>query len=136
MYIVSSISLNMIPSDGTLTVSSLDEEGVKDIICTPERWGCIQGAIGHADTASIVEAKLNSLLKEAKETKYKKRSSLEGIYFENFYDRKNIKMTDGRNIIVAQYVGERLKEGVTSLPNGSKIEFKLVRFDARSDKDS
>ncbi len=43
-------------------------------------------------------------------------------------DRTTIKIDEKDLLIVAQYSGERLPEGATSLPAGAKIEFWLVQI--------
>jgi len=42
--------------------------------------------------------------------------------------RPTVKLTAGDKAVVAQYIGPRLPEGATSLPEGSKVEFFLLKL--------
>jgi hypothetical protein len=42
------------------------------------------------------------------------------------FARRTIAITEHDELLVAQYIGERLPIGCTSLPEGSKIEFFIV----------
>ena len=62
----------------------------------------VVSVIGHEDTARIVSKMLGYELK---------------------YNRQGIKLTDDDRLIVAQYIGPRLEEGATELPEGAEIRF-------------
>jgi len=66
----------------------------------------LESAIGHADTAKVV-------------------GDLLGI--DLLANRVNISLNPGDNMVVAQYIGPRLQEGATQLPDGARIEFRLVK---------
>jgi len=61
--------------------------------------------IGHASTAAVVGDQL-------------------GLPVET--NRVNVKLSPGDELIVAQYKGPRLEEGVTELPQGAEITYILV----------
>ena len=63
---------------------------------------CGGSGIGHADTANLLTGIL-------------------GVKVPT--NRVTVSLSKGDRIIVAQYSGPRLSEGVTVLPEGSKIEF-------------
>jgi hypothetical protein len=66
-------------------------------------------AIGHADVAEV----LNNLLGLGGELRYK-------------MNRISVALEPGDILVVGQYVGPRLPEGTTTLPEGAKIEWYLV----------
>lgn len=66
--------------------------------------------IGHADTAALLSAELGCGEKP---------------YSAN---RETVLMSPGDVLYVGQYVGPRLPEGTTALPDGSRIEWYIVRF--------
>jgi len=84
-----------------LMVSRRELEDVK-IILENEQW---VSAIGHQQTADIL-------------------TNMLGIQIP--VNRQTIKLQKGDTLIVAQYVGERLQEGATTLPEGSRIDFFMV----------
>ena len=63
-------------------------------------------AIGHADTAKVV-------------------GGLIGVDLSA--NRANVFLKPGEKMVVAQYIGPRLPEGATQLPDGARIEFRLVK---------
>jgi len=73
-------------------------------------------AIGHTDTAAVVGGLLglpeNDIARMVEAAK----------------TRPTVKMTNGDKAVVAQYIGPRLPEGVTKLPEGARIEFFLVEL--------
>ena len=69
----------------------------------------IESCIGHASTAAIVSALL-------------------GV--EVSVNRCDVRLAKGESALVAQYLGPRLPEGATSLPEGAKIEFAIVHVAA------
>lgn len=88
-------------SDGILSdLSDITEKGE-----TAYAPVVLESAIGHAETAAIV-------------------SDILGVNLPA--NRCNVKLTRGEKIIIAQYIGPRLPEGATKLPEGAKIEFRMV----------
>ena len=70
----------------------------------------IESCIGHASTAAIV-------------------SELLGV--EVPVNRCDVRLARGESALVAQYLGPRLPEGATSLPEGATIGFAIVHVAAR-----
>ncbi len=62
-------------------------------------------SVGHADTANILSEMLGTKIE---------------------FNRCNNKLQCGDKVLVCQYIGPRLPEGATKLPDGSKIKFILV----------
>ena len=71
----------------------------------------LKSGIGHADTAGIVSAILGR---------------------DILPNRANIDIAPGDAVIVAQYLGPRLPEGATVLPEGAAIKFALVTIGHKS----
>jgi hypothetical protein len=61
--------------------------------------------IGHAGTARIVGGQLGMELP---------------------MNRQSVKLELGEHLVVAQYVGPRLPEGTTELPDGARIDYFVV----------
>jgi hypothetical protein len=101
VILTNAFSLNMLADDCLLDVATLTVDQVKLILSEIE-W---ESAIGHEDTAAIV-------------------GNLLGMAVQ--CNRTTVVMERDTPVIVAQYVGPRLPEGSTTLPEGSKIIFKRV----------
>lgn len=97
MYISNAFSLSMIAPRARIDVSPLTAE---EVAMLP-----LESAIGHADTAKVV-------------------GGLLGIDLPA--NRINISLKPGEKMVVVQYIGSRLPVGATQLPEGAKIEFRLV----------
>lgn len=67
-----------------------------------------ESAIGHESTADVLSHKLKLEVKT---------------------NRANIKLDGDTELIVAQFVGGRLPEGATTLPDNMQIKFVLVRLE-------
>ena len=106
VYICNAFSLSMLDRQKQLTnpyqLFPLKLEEVKAILSTRDVE--IVPAVGHSNTAQIIAEML-------------------GLPVEKVYDRKTVKLEDGEACIVAQYVGPRLPEGATALPEGATIEW-------------
>lgn len=46
------------------------------------------------------------------------------------FSRQSVRLADGDELLVAQYVGPRLEEGATALPDGARIDWILVQVHA------
>lgn len=93
----------MSPLDAARVVQQAYFEGLVLDINQPERR--LYAAIGHADTAALLSRALDIPLHA---------------------NRESINLSSGDIAIVAQYVGPRLPEGATLLPEGATIRFYLV----------
>lgn len=101
VYVSNAFSLQMLSADATIKVASASIEEVKKLLNTNE----FVSAVGHADTANVISNILNMDIAN---------------------NRINVSLNKNDALIVAQVVGGRLSEGATTLPEGVKIEFKLV----------
>ena len=119
MFLVNAFSLNMLGVNDTLTVTikklTLDE--AKNFLAPEEHLAPeVVPAIGHADTAAVV----GDLLGLPEEDVARMVEAAKA--------RPTVKMVSGDKAVVAQYIGPRLAEGATKLPEGAKIEFFLVQI--------
>ena len=104
-YIVNAFSINMLniaenwfgfKKNIEVERLNIQKEDVKRIFESERGW---ESAIGHQTTADILGIPCNRL---------------------------TVKLNAGDELLVAQYVGPRLPEGTTVLPEGSKFEFYRV----------
>jgi len=102
-YLLNAFSLNMLPEFAQVEIMpiSLAEAMIAFKEEAPE------SAVGHAETAAILSGLLGAPVP---------------------FNRATVKLNIGDAAIVAQYIGPRLPEGATSLPDGAKIEFRWVRI--------
>lgn len=70
------------------------------------RTGDYQSVVGHADTAALFSAQLEVEVK---------------------FNRQTVKISSGDELLLGQYTGPRLPEGVTTLPDDASIRWCLVR---------
>jgi hypothetical protein len=107
MIVVSNaFSLNMIAeTPATIDVRSISLDQAQAILA----GGDFQSAVGHADTALLFQDAL-------------------GVRVP--MDRRTISLRPGDTLLVGQYVGPRLPEGTTRLPEGATIRWLLVRVAA------
>jgi hypothetical protein len=113
MIVTNAVSLNMLPTDivgGAIVFLRVSVENARRLATSR---GPVVSAIGHADTARLVGQQL-------------------GI--ELSADRRSI-VLGGEPVLVAQYVGPRLPEGATTLPDGARIDYFVVTlsYDDRSE---
>jgi hypothetical protein len=105
LFITNAFSLNMLYIENVTTVS------FTRITKSEAREWCAReahtGAIGHTDTAAIVESDLQ---------------------VPNLGNRISVKLTANDQLLVAQYIGPRLPEGTKTLPEGSEIQYFTVRI--------
>jgi hypothetical protein len=100
MLLLNAFSLNMFnPSTCFPIFREMQVDEVKKI--------SLESAIGHADTAKV----LSSILEMDIPT-----------------NRVSITLNSGDSAIVAQYIGPRLPEGATTLPEGARIKFYHLRM--------
>lgn len=105
MYLLNAFSLNMIPDNyvgGNLAISPLTVEEVKYNL----KDG-FKSAVGHADTAKVFSSVLELTVE---------------------CNRCNVVLDPAEFAIVGQYVGPRLPEGATTLPEGATIKWFRLRL--------
>jgi len=101
-YITNAFSITMLPPEGgEVTITKVEPKVVAHWL---SRVPFISG-VGHADTARIVSEILGVEIKP---------------------NRTSLTLTGRDTLIVAQYIGPRLPEGTTTLPEGARIEFYKV----------
>lgn len=104
-YIANAFSLNMVSCpEYTVRVIAISSE---DMSLLAQAYG-MQSAIGHADTALAVSIHLGIDLPP---------------------NRISLSLSKGDILYVAQYIGERLPEGTTQLPEGAKLQYKLIHIE-------
>ena len=106
-YITNSFSINMLLGLGANNVRNvrfapISVEDARNILNTTDELIC---GIGHADTAAVVGSQLG---------------------LELTANRLNVVLGDDVQLVVAQYTGPRLPEGVTKLPQGASIRYWMV----------
>ena len=106
MIITNAVSLNMLPPACTSGGIIFRHIGLSEAQRLVREADTVVSAIGHADTARLVGAQLGVELQA---------------------DRRTVTLGDELTL-VAQYVGPRLPEGATGLPQGARIEYFLVRL--------
>lgn len=111
MRILNAVSLNMLPAtpkgDGHLYWRKITLDEARHLVqmaACPGLGGELISAVGHADTAAVFSAEL-------------------GI--EILPNRISVTLCDSFDL-VGQYIGPRLIEGATTLPQGTRIEWFLV----------
>lgn len=97
-FLSNAFSLNMVPTDGMINISVEPIE--KNQIPVN-----VESAVGHPDTARIISSQLG---------------------FEVKPNRVTLMLDEGDTLFVAQYIGPRLPEGATELPDGAKIKYLKV----------
>ena len=94
-FITNAFSINMIAALGQVKVefTPTDPQNIPKDVVS---------AIGHADIANVISSDL-------------------GVKLEP--NRINNQLAKGETIYVAQYIGPRLPEGATSLPEGATVKY-------------
>ena len=102
-YLTNALSLNMLTgSQGTVSYELVTRD-------TAVRWADTDhtSAVGHADTAAVIADHLGRSVPA---------------------NRVTLALAPGDELLVAQYRGPRLPEGVTSLPAGASIDYYVCRI--------
>jgi hypothetical protein len=101
MFLLNALSLSMVPEKCDVRVRHISKEDARAELLAAE-W---DSAVGHANTAAVF-------------------SSVLGIDVP--VNRISVKVEAGARMIVGQYVGPRLPEGATELPEGAEVRWVLV----------
>ena len=104
MKIFNAFSMQMVGSEGHLDWKTIPTDEAAKLLQED-----VESYIGHPDTAAVV-------------------SDLLGV--EVPFARRFGTLSDGEHALVAQVKGGRLPEGATSLPEGMRLEFLLVSYNA------
>lgn len=109
LYVTNAFSLNMIPETipyGRVCFKCLTKDEALEAIAMVEGKGYpFISAVGHQSTADVFSVELGVPVK---------------------MNRTTLQLTHDVGLIVGQYVGPRLEEGVTTLPEGAKIKWMFV----------
>lgn len=101
-YLCNAFSINMIPLSGaTVKFEPCSLDCARMMVSSEE----FISAIGHAETMALVNNQL-------------------GTSFEA--NRVSLSLNPGDFLLVAQYIGPRLPEGATQLPEGAEIRYFTV----------
>ena len=105
MYLCNALSLGMLAARAgtTIYISAVSAE----IIAEQIKLGFVQSAVGHEPTAVLFSAILGVPVAMARAT---------------------LSLGDGDACLVGQYIGPRLPEGATTLPEGATIEWLRLDF--------
>lgn len=104
LYVSSAFSLNMLDGkEHNLKVVPLSDEEAYNLIQDKS----FVSIIGHQDTAAIISTLLGK---------------------DVAYCRRNTSLTADDTMLVGQYIGPRLPEGTTTLPENARIEFYYVEI--------
>ena len=103
MKLANAFSLQMLPRGGFFNILTMriSVAEAKEAIGS----GTVESYIGHADTARILSGILG---------------------MEIPVHRERMTVENGEEFLVAQYEGDRLPEGATTLPEGAKITFWMM----------
>jgi hypothetical protein len=102
-YVSNAFSLSMLPNGADLVVRVVEPSDV-----APALWDGFTSAMGHADIAALAAASLQWRPRDLP------------------VNRVNLTLKIGDVLFVAQYLGPRLPEGATELPEGSRLEWRRV----------
>ena len=103
LYLTNAFSMNMFELQDSLSFRITRVEYPLDILMKEQ----FVSAIGHQDLANILTDMWE---------------------LDIPYNRISLKLSTGDTCLIAQYVGPRLEEGTTTLPDGATIQFAIVEF--------
>lgn len=98
MYLLNAFSLNMLDSfPASVEVSEISLSDAKALLADG-----FTSAVGHADTAAVLSSQL-------------------GVDVP--FNRISLNLSSGNQAVIGQYIGPRLKEGESTLPEGATIKW-------------
>jgi len=104
VILTNAFSISMLPADATLSFRRISLAEARELVASEP----VRNVIGHPTTDALVREMLGGDLPE-------------GV-------RESIVFNPSDMLLVAQYIGPRLPEGATVLPEGARIEFYLVTY--------
>lgn len=102
IYLGNAFSLSMLDGNARIDVECVHRLAVRSILDEHTRW---QSCVGHQNTAEIFAKEL-------------------GVDVP--CQRITVSLSQRDVLIVGQYVGPRLEEGATELPDGARIDWRIV----------
>lgn len=118
IYIGNAFSLQMV-QNCTVRIEAVTKFDVQLAIEKVRFDSDLQFCIGHADTAAVACAELNSGFRYL-------GNSANKLKLEEVFQRRNISLKQGDVLYVLQVVGGRLPEGCTELPEGIQLQWRKV----------
>ena len=109
-YISNAFSLSMLDRGGPMPVITPVSSQFARHFAT---FGEVSSVVGHADTAAVMASALGADIP---------------------MNRVSLGLCPGDALLVGQYVGPRLPEGATSLPDGASLQWWIVRVPMRADQ--
>ncbi len=106
-YLSNAFSLSMVPPSCNVAVRPLSLPRAAELLWEAQAQSRLISVIGHRETSDIVSGLIGHPLKS---------------------ERYSVALRPCDEMLVAQYLGPRLPEGATSLPEGAKIEWRHVTF--------
>lgn len=113
IYVTNAFSINMLPMTASLQFITITPEKVINWLCMEE----FTSAVGHTDTAMLIQNQLYSV----------GGPGTADAIGEIPMNRISLQMKPEDILLVAQYSGPRLPEGVHVLPEGATIKWWEVR---------
>lgn len=102
-YVCNVFTIAMAPAGGNLHWEQISPERAAEELVKHEH----ESAVGHEQTAKLASAAL-------------------GIKIP--FNRQSVRLEDGDQMVLCQYIGPRLPEGVTTLPEGAEIKWYLAWY--------
>ncbi|MBA0167851.1 STIV orfB116 family protein [Pectobacterium sp. CFBP8739] len=103
-YINNVFTLGMLKNPADASCVRFVHLSKKDAACWVQK-GVWHSVVGHEDTAAITSKELGAVIP---------------------FNRQTLLIEKGDEVLVTQYIGPRLPEGSTQLPDGAKFEYFLV----------
>ena len=118
IYVGNAFSLQMV-QDCMVRIEAVAKIDVQVAIEAVRFESDLQFCIGHADTAAVACAELNSGYRYLGDSANK-------LHLEEVFQRRNISLRKGDVLYVLQVIGGRLPEGCTELPEGIQMQWRKV----------
>jgi hypothetical protein len=108
LHICNVFTIAMAPQGGMLRFLRIPSDNAANIIRTTNDTMVMQ-AVGHEQTAKLANADLGADLVK--------------------FNRISVRLDSGDELLICQYVGPRLPEGATTLPEGAELVWYYAKFD-------
>lgn len=112
--ILNAFSLNLVPAEiiHKLRIAPVTTDEIKNAYGGGE---AINSFVGHENTAVVMEKVLNG-------------SGDKSVFIPIKANRQTIRLSESDTAFIGQYIGARLEEGATELPEGAEIKWFKVWF--------
>lgn len=102
-YVCNVFTIAMAPKGGTLNFRPISPTAALTLIAFPPETTTISHAVGHEQTAHLANAQLGRDVVK--------------------FSRVSVQLEPRDDLVLCQYIGPRLPEGVTVLPEGAEIRW-------------